>query len=40
MVSDKGTEVAETITDGQIVGKNSEKLSWRLGERGFWNPGE
>jgi len=26
VVSDKGTEVAETITDGQIVGTNSEKL--------------
>jgi len=39
MVSDKDTEVAKTVTDGQIVGKNSEKLEiWR--EKVFWNPGE
>ena len=46
MVSDKGTEVAEIITNGQIVGTNSEKLKVGDLERererdgGSWNPGE
>jgi len=42
MLSDKGTELPDTITDGQIIGthKFRKVKSWRFGERVSWNPGE